>query len=142
MRKLITFLPVIAMTIAIGALAILPVSKNADAAPSKLSILQDEGKVKEKAKERLQGMYKKLEMNRDQYDEAWNVVYDYVGDFMDLKEDAPEIGNEEEVFAEWKSIKENYKEKMKSVLDDEQYKKFAEGKWGTKDRDALEAALE
>ncbi len=135
-------LQVFMMTLAIGTLAVFPFSNNVDAASSSSIIVQDEGKVKKVAKERLQGLYKKLEMDREQYDEAWTVVYEYVGDFMELKQEASETGNKDEVFNKWKDIKENYTERMKGILDEEQYKKFAEGKWATNDREELNAALE
>lgn len=142
MRKTKMLLQVFMMTLAIGTLAVFPFSNNVDAASSSSIIVQDEGKVKKVAKERLQGLYKKLEMDREQYDEAWTVVYEYVGDFMELKQEASETGNKDEVFNKWKDIKENYTERMKGILDEEQYKKFAEGKWATNDREELNAALE
>jgi len=142
MQKTKMLLQVFMMTLAIGTLAVFPFSNNADAISSSSLTLQDDGKVKKVAKERLQGLYKKLEMNRDQYDEAWTVVYEYVGDFMELKQEATETGNKDEVFDKWKDIRNNFKERMKGILDEEQYKKFAEGKWETNDREELKAAME
>ena len=135
-------LQVFMMTLAIGTLAVFPFSNNAGAISSSSLTLQDDGKVKKVAKERLQSLYKKLEMNRDQYDEAWTVVYEYVGDFMELKQEATETGNKDEVFDKWKDIRNNFKERMKGILEEEQYKKFAEGKWETNDREELKAAME
>ncbi|PSR05511.1 MAG: hypothetical protein BRD50_00755 [Bacteroidetes bacterium SW_11_45_7] len=135
MQKTKMLLQVFMMTLAIGTLAVFPFSNNAGAISSSSLTLQDDGKVKKVAKERLQSLYKKLEMNRDQYDEAWTVVYEYVGDFMELKQEAT-------VFDKWKDIRNNFKERMKGILDEEQYKKFAEGKWETNDREELKAAME
>ncbi len=61
---------------------------------------------------------------------------------MDIKQQAAEGGDKEAVYERFKKAKKDYKAEMKEVLDEEQYQQFAEGKWGTNDKEAIDRALE
>ena len=101
-----------------------------------------EDEVRKKAKERVSKMYKNLEMSRDQYNSAWDVAYNYEEELHEIKQSVSEEGNREDVYKRFKKVLKSYKSEMKEVLDSEQYKRFAEGKWQNNDREAIESAIE
>lgn len=114
---------------------------NASLSEAKTALFQED-EVRKKAKQRVSQLYKDLEMNRDQYNEAWDVTYNYEKQLHQITNRlADEEGNAERGHERFKRAVDQFKSKMKDVLNKNQYEQFSDGDWEAKDKRKVEAAL-